>query len=181
MDFLFVEVISKPLWLWLMFLTIVITLMVFDLGVLHKDDHEIGVAESLKLSAFYIAIAIASATATEVATAATAEVATTTATEAATATAAAATEAAGALFLGTSLIDAELATAEVLAVEAVDGCRHFLGRAHGDEGEAARTTGDAIHWKEDVGHGAELGKEGLDVLLSGCEGQIAHIHFGVHD
>ena len=59
MDFLFVEVISKPLWLWLMFLTIVITLMIFDLGVLHKKDHEIGVAESLKLSAFYITIAIA--------------------------------------------------------------------------------------------------------------------------
>jgi tellurite resistance protein TerC len=59
MDFLFVEVISKPLWLWLMFLTIVVTLMIFDLGVLHKEDHEIGVAESLKLSAFYIAIAVA--------------------------------------------------------------------------------------------------------------------------
>jgi tellurite resistance protein TerC len=59
MDFLFVELISKPLWLWLMFLAIVITLMIFDLGVLHKEDHEIGVAESLKLSAFYITIAIA--------------------------------------------------------------------------------------------------------------------------
>jgi tellurite resistance protein TerC len=59
MDFLFYEVISKPLWLWLMFLTVVVTLMIFDLGVLHKDDHEIGVAESLKLSAFYILIAIA--------------------------------------------------------------------------------------------------------------------------
>lgn len=59
MDFLFFEVISKPLWLWAMFLSIVVALMVFDLGILHKDDHEIGVAESLKLSAFYIAIAIA--------------------------------------------------------------------------------------------------------------------------
>ncbi len=46
MDFLFYEVISKPMWLWLMFLSIVIALMVFDLGVLHKDDHELGVAES---------------------------------------------------------------------------------------------------------------------------------------
>ncbi|OYW60157.1 MAG: hypothetical protein B7Z31_04625 [Rhodobacterales bacterium 12-65-15] len=59
MDFLFLMFLGKPLWLWLMFLAIVITLMVFDLGVLHKDDHELGVAESLKLSAFYIAIAIA--------------------------------------------------------------------------------------------------------------------------
>ncbi len=59
MDFLLLEFLSKPLWMWLIFLTIVVTLMVFDLGVLHKDDHEIGVAESLKLSAFYILISIA--------------------------------------------------------------------------------------------------------------------------
>ena len=58
MDFLFLLFLSKPIWLWLMFLGIVITLMVFDLGVLHKDDHELGVAESLKLSAFYIFIAV---------------------------------------------------------------------------------------------------------------------------
>ena len=58
MDFLFYEVVNKPMWLWLMFLAIVIALMAFDLGVLHKDDHELGVAESLKLSAFYIFIAI---------------------------------------------------------------------------------------------------------------------------
>jgi len=59
MDFLFYEVISKPLWLWLMFMTIVVTLMVFDLGVLNKGDNEIGVVQSLKLSAFYIMIAVA--------------------------------------------------------------------------------------------------------------------------
>ncbi len=59
MDFLFYEFLSKPTWMWLSFLTVVVTLMVFDLGVLHKDDHEIGVAESLKLSAFYIMISIA--------------------------------------------------------------------------------------------------------------------------
>ena len=58
MEFLFVLFLSKPLWMWLAFLAIVVTLMVFDLGVLHKDDHELGVAESLKLSAFYIFIAI---------------------------------------------------------------------------------------------------------------------------
>jgi len=58
MDFLFYEVISKPLWLWLAFMTVVVTLMVFDLGVLNKNDHEIGVAESLRLSAFYIMIAV---------------------------------------------------------------------------------------------------------------------------
>jgi len=59
MEFLFLTFLAKPLWLWLLFLTIVVTLMVFDLGVLHKDDHELGVTESLELSAFYIGIAVA--------------------------------------------------------------------------------------------------------------------------
>jgi tellurite resistance protein TerC len=59
MEFLFDLWIGKPLWMWLMFFTVVITLMAFDLGILHKDDHEIGVGESLRLSAFYIAIAVA--------------------------------------------------------------------------------------------------------------------------
>jgi tellurite resistance protein TerC len=42
MDFLFYEVISKPLWLWLMFLTIVVALMIFDLGVLHRKTTRLG-------------------------------------------------------------------------------------------------------------------------------------------
>lgn len=44
--------------MWLGFLTIVGTLLIVDLGLLHKDTHEIGVAESLKLSAAYIAIGL---------------------------------------------------------------------------------------------------------------------------
>ncbi|WP_047396844.1 MULTISPECIES: TerC family protein [Chitinibacter] len=47
--------LGQPLWLWLAFVTIVLGLLAFDLGVLHKEDHEIGVRESLQLSAFYIA------------------------------------------------------------------------------------------------------------------------------
>ena len=49
--------LGKPAWIWLLFLGIVVALLVFDLGVLHRDDHEIGVRESLVLSAGYIAIA----------------------------------------------------------------------------------------------------------------------------
>ncbi len=41
-----------------MFITIVVALLAFDLGVLHKDDHEIGVRESLLLSAGYISAAL---------------------------------------------------------------------------------------------------------------------------
>ncbi len=52
-------VLGKALWLWLVFISIVIALLVFDLGVLNKKDHEIGVKESLVLSALYIAIAAA--------------------------------------------------------------------------------------------------------------------------
>ncbi|SMH59607.1 tellurite resistance protein TerC [Azospirillum lipoferum] len=56
-SFLF-EVMGKPLWVWLAFIGIVTTLLAFDLGVLNRRDHEIGIAESLKLSAFYITVAL---------------------------------------------------------------------------------------------------------------------------
>ena len=59
MEFLLLLWLGKPVWMWLLFIGIVIALLVFDLGVLHKDDHEIGVAESLKLSAMYIAMGVA--------------------------------------------------------------------------------------------------------------------------
>lgn len=48
---------GKAIWVWLVFITTVISLLAFDLGVLHKDDREIGVRESLLLSAGYIAMA----------------------------------------------------------------------------------------------------------------------------
>ena len=59
MEFLFADWLGTPAWFWLAFLGIVAALTVFDLGVLHKEDREMGIAESLKLSAFYITIALA--------------------------------------------------------------------------------------------------------------------------
>jgi len=59
MEFLFIDWLGTPVWFWLAFLTIVVALTAFDLGVLHKEDREMGIGESLKLSAFYIAIALA--------------------------------------------------------------------------------------------------------------------------
>ena len=53
------EFLGKPAWVWLAFIGIVVTLLAFDLGVLHRDDHEIGVRESLLLSGGYIAVALA--------------------------------------------------------------------------------------------------------------------------
>jgi tellurite resistance protein TerC len=56
--FLTADFLGKPTWLWLVFMSIVGALLAFDLGILHKSDKAIGVSESLKLSAFYIAVAV---------------------------------------------------------------------------------------------------------------------------
>ncbi len=50
--------LGQPLWLWFTFLGLVAVLLVFDLGVLHRGDKEIGVQESLLLSGFYIALGL---------------------------------------------------------------------------------------------------------------------------
>lgn len=54
MTFLLVEWLGTPLWSWIAFLFLVLGLLAFDLGVLHRKSHDIGIAESLWLSAFYI-------------------------------------------------------------------------------------------------------------------------------
>jgi tellurite resistance protein TerC len=59
MDFLTPLFLGTPIWMWLTFIGIVITLLVLDLGLLHKTDHEIGIRESLKLSAIYITLGVA--------------------------------------------------------------------------------------------------------------------------
>lgn len=51
-------VLGKPVWMWTVFLGSVLLLLLLDLGVFHKKTREIGVAESLWLSAFYITIAL---------------------------------------------------------------------------------------------------------------------------
>jgi tellurite resistance protein TerC len=58
MDMLMSGFLGKPLWMWLAFLGVVVALLAFDLGILNKEDKEMGVAESLWLSAFYIAFAM---------------------------------------------------------------------------------------------------------------------------
>lgn len=59
MELLFADWLGTPVWFWLSFAGIVLALTAFDLGVLHKEDREMGISESLKLTAFYIAIALA--------------------------------------------------------------------------------------------------------------------------
>jgi tellurite resistance protein TerC len=55
---LYGDFLGKPGWMWLAFIGIVLGLLAFDLGILHRDQHEIEVKESLGLSAFYICIAL---------------------------------------------------------------------------------------------------------------------------
>lgn len=58
MEFLFADWLGTPAWFWMAFLAIVVALTAFDLGFLHKENREIGIAESLKLSGFYIGVAL---------------------------------------------------------------------------------------------------------------------------
>jgi tellurite resistance protein TerC len=58
MEFLFNDWLGTPVWFWLAFVGLVVSLTAFDLGVLNKEDKEMGIGESLKLSVFYISIAL---------------------------------------------------------------------------------------------------------------------------
>jgi tellurite resistance protein TerC len=59
MELLSALCLGQPLWMWLAFLGIVALLLAFDLGVLHRDNHEIGIRESLLLSGLYIVLGLA--------------------------------------------------------------------------------------------------------------------------
>ncbi|MHA6181645.1 TerC family protein [Pseudomonas mohnii] len=52
--FFLAELLGTATWLWLVFISIVMGLLAFDLAVLHREHREIGVSESLLLSAGYI-------------------------------------------------------------------------------------------------------------------------------
>ena len=58
MAFLDIVWLGTPVWMWLAFVAIVATLLALDLGVLHKKQREIGVTESLVLSAIYMGLGL---------------------------------------------------------------------------------------------------------------------------
>jgi tellurite resistance protein TerC len=58
MDVLFSNFLDKPVWMWIFFILIVLVLLILDLGVFHRKVREIGVKESLALSAFYITLGL---------------------------------------------------------------------------------------------------------------------------
>ncbi|CAN7146449.1 TerC family protein [Pseudomonas sp. LjRoot71] len=50
---------GTPGWFWLAFLLLIISLLVLDLGVLHRDQHEIEMRESLLLYSGYFSVGVA--------------------------------------------------------------------------------------------------------------------------
>ena len=59
MDFLWLDFQGTAGWMGFSFLAIVLALLALDLGVLHKENKEIGIRESLLLSAFYMTLGVA--------------------------------------------------------------------------------------------------------------------------
>ena len=59
MDFLLNTWLGMPIWIWLTFVAVVLVILAFDLGVMHRDAHEIGVSESLRMSGLYIGLGLA--------------------------------------------------------------------------------------------------------------------------
>jgi tellurite resistance protein TerC len=58
-DVMIATFFGQPLWIWTTFFAVILGLMAFDLGLLNRRDHIMSVRESLRLTAFYMLIAIA--------------------------------------------------------------------------------------------------------------------------
>lgn len=58
MDWIISDFLGKPVWMWLGFIVLVLALLAFDLGFLHRKTREIRVRESLAMSALYIALGL---------------------------------------------------------------------------------------------------------------------------
>ena len=59
MEFITTLWLGMPVWIWFAFIAVVLTVLAFDLGVMHREAHEIGVRESLNISALYIGLGLA--------------------------------------------------------------------------------------------------------------------------
>jgi len=55
--FLFSDVLGKPAWAWVLFLSIILAIVAFDLGIFHRKAHAISFRESMQQSAVFISIA----------------------------------------------------------------------------------------------------------------------------
>jgi tellurite resistance protein TerC len=57
-SFIYADFLGTPTYFWLIFAAVVAALLIFDLGVLHKEDKEIEAKESFMLYGGYVAIAL---------------------------------------------------------------------------------------------------------------------------
>ncbi len=57
-DFLFAHFLEKPLWMWAVFAAVVAIVLLFDLGVVNRRARVLSVRQSLRMSAFYLAIGV---------------------------------------------------------------------------------------------------------------------------
>jgi len=111
-------------------------------------------------------------------TAVAATVATTATTEAAAATAA--TVATGAGARGVGEVDTDVATVQLLLVEALNGGLSLIGGLEGDEAEAARAASLAVLHDNAVNDIAVLGEGIAERVVSGVPRQVADVKLG-HD
>lgn len=56
--FLSLEIMTKPVWMWIVFATIIVGLLIVDLGIMHRKEHEVEVKESVIMCLFYMTIAL---------------------------------------------------------------------------------------------------------------------------
>jgi tellurite resistance protein TerC len=59
MEFITTLWLGMPVWIWFAFIAVVLAVLAFDLGVMHREAREIGVRESLNMSALYIGLGLA--------------------------------------------------------------------------------------------------------------------------
>lgn len=153
-------------------------------GLLEKDC-EVGstavvaaaVAAAITAEAAATAIAAVTAAATTPTTATEAAAAAATTAEAAATTAAteATTTARGTLFARTRDVHGQGTILELVTVELLHGLLGFIGAAHRDEGKAARATGELVEDDLNDADGANLAKQGFEILGSAGEGKIPHV------
>lgn len=58
-DFFFDVFLGTPIWFWATFLALVLMILVLDLGLFNRKDHEIGYRESAYMSVVYVSLALA--------------------------------------------------------------------------------------------------------------------------
>ena len=85
--------------------------------------------------------------------------------------------AAAAFFARLGDVDRQSPAVNLLAVERANRRLRFLGRAHRDETETARTTAGAIRHQIGFEHGPMGRKRVLKIILGGVEGKISNEQF----